>query len=269
MGGGHGRPADTDGSEDQVRMQKEFPQRWRRVRGIAEYRQGRAELDNYRVQRLLGILPKQKGKATMETIPDAPDRSRFSCERYQFFLDAPFEIGQRCCKVMKKRPFERYERETGRKPMTGQMAEESRLRQQSWIKSGCNAFDNTHPKSNPMMFWTEQDVLRYILENDLKIAPIYGDIIRDAEVNGQMNLFDFGMGEDTDRLKTTGCNRTGCMFCGYGCHLEKPGEGRFERMKTTHPKQYEYIMKPWDQGGLGYKDVIDWINEHGDLHIRY
>jgi hypothetical protein len=59
------------------------------------------------------------------------------------------------------------------------------------------------------------------------------------------------------------------MFCGFGCHLEKPGEGRFERMKVTHPKQYEYIMKPKEKGGLNYKEVIDWINANSNLNIRY
>ena len=78
-------------------------------------------------------------------------------------------------------------------------------------------------------------------------------------------LFDL----DSPLLKTTGCNRTGCMFCGFGCHLEKPGEGRFERMKITHPKQYDYIMRPWEEGGLNYKEIIDWINEHGNFNIRY
>ena len=79
-----------------------------------------------------------------------------------------------------------------------------------------------------------------------------------------MEIFDLGR----PVLKTTGCERTGCMFCGYGCHLEK-SPGRFEKMKLTHPKQYEYIMKPWDEGGLGFKEIIDWINEHGNLNIRY
>ena len=59
------------------------------------------------------------------------------------------------------------------------------------------------------------------------------------------------------------------MFCGYGCHLEPEGEGRFERLKITHPKIYDYIMRPWEEGGLNYKEVIDWINEHGNLHIKY
>ena len=72
---------------------------------------------------------------------------------------------------------------------------------------------------------------------------------------------------DTRRLKTTGCSRTGCMFCGFGCHLNN--DSRFVDMKTTHPKQYDYIMRSKDKGGLGYKEVIDWINANSDLNIRY
>ena len=32
---------------------------------------------------------------------------------------------------------------------------------------------------------------------------------------------------------------------------------------------HTYIMKPWNEGGLGFKEIIDWINEHGNLNIRY
>ena len=129
-----------------------------------------------------------------------------------------------------------------------------------------------------MAFWTEQDVLLYIYNNKIPISSVYGDVVIDykgqGEIDGQMRFADLG-GDwelfDSNRplLKTTGCKRTGCMFCGFGCHLEKPGEGRFERMKVTHPKQYNYIMKPTLEGGLGYKEVIDWLNEHGNLNIRY
>lgn len=138
------------------------------------------------------------------------------------------------------------------------------------LRSGCNAFENTHPMSNPMAIWTEQDVLRYIKENNIPIASVYGDIVADngEEMEGQMDFADLGLAEDNRQLKTTGMKRTGCMFCGYGCHFEQ-GKGRFELMKETHPKQYEYIMKPWEEGGLNYKEVIDWINEHGNLNIRY
>ena len=198
--------------------------------------------------------------------------------RYKFFLDAPFEISSKCCDVMKKQPVHKYGRETGRKAITAQMASESKLRTQQWLKNGCNGFDMKSPISNPMAFWTEQDVLLYIKLNNLPIASVYGDVVIDYEaegqLEGQMDMSElescFGI-FDTGRklLKTTGCKRTGCMFCGYGCHLEKPGEGRFERMKETHPNQYDYIMRPKEQGGLNYKEVIDWINEHRNMHIRY
>lgn len=217
----------------------------------------------------MGILP-LNGKATMENIPSKADRSMYSCERYQFFLDAPFEIGQNCCNVMKKNPVKRYAKETNRHPITAMMASESRLRTQKWMKQGCNAFDAKEPMSMPMAFWTEQDVLLYIHRNKIPIASVYGDVVKENEVEGQMDWEDYGLFEiDRPIMKTTGVERTGCMFCGFGCHREKQGEGRFERMKQTHPKQYEYIMKPTSDGGLWYKDVIDWINEHGNLHIAY
>ena len=222
---------------------------------------------------MMGILP-MKGKATMESIPSKGSRSMFSCERYQFFLDAPFEIGQQCCRIMKKDPARRYHKETGRYPITAMMASESRLRTQVWMKNGCNAYDAKKPMSMPMAFWTEQDVLLYIYRNNIPIASVYGDVVKEKtdndDVDGQYDWGDLGLFDvGNPLLKTTGCSRTGCMFCGFGAHREKPGEGRFERMKVTHPKQYEYIMKPWDEGGLGYKEIIDWINEHGDLNIRY
>jgi len=219
----------------------------------------------------LGKLTKDN-QATKENTPST-DRSRFSCVRYKFFLNAPFEISSMCCKIMKKNPVHKYAKETGRKPMAAQMASESRLRTQQWLKNGCNGFDMKNPISNPMSFWTEQDVLLYIKENNIPICSVYGDIVEDyaaqGQVDGQMNLSDIGI-FDIGRplLKTTGCSRTGCMFCGYGCHLEK-SPGRFELMKITHPKIYEYIMKPWKEGGLGYKEIIDWINKNGNLNIKY
>ena len=187
--------------------------------------------------------------------------------KWEFLLKAPFSISDRCCRVMKKDPVKKYEKETGRVPFLGTMAEESRIRLTTWLKNSCNAFDAKRKISTPMAFWREQDVLHYIKEHNLPICSVYGGIVADKEIDGQMDL---GISQETAILKTTGCKRTGCMFCGFGCHLDKPNEtGRFERMKVTHPKQYEWIMKPWDEGGLGYKEVIDWINEHGNLRIRY
>lgn len=208
------------------------------------------------------------------------NKSQFNQEKWKFLLDAPFDVSARCCSIMKKTPVHRYAKETGRKPMTGQQASESRLRTSQWIKNGCNGFDMKMPISNPMAFWTEQDVLLYIKENNLPICSVYGEVVEDVSgtdaVQGQMTISDLEGFEDcgifdAERplLKTTGCSRTGCMFCGYGCHFEKEGEGRFELMKKTHPKQYDYIMRPKEQGGLDFKNVIDWLNENGNLNIRY
>ena len=205
--------------------------------------------------------------------------SQYDKTKYAFAIDSPFPISGRCCSVMKKAPAKAYAKKTGRYPMTGQQASESKLRTSEWVKDGCNGFYMKSPMSNPMAFWTEQDVLLYIKTRNIPIASVYGDIVVDYngmnQCEGQMDISEFLSTDkelfdlDNPLLKTTGCSRTGCMFCGFGCHLEKEGEGRFERLKETHPRQYEYIMKPTSEGGLGYKEIIDWINEHGNMNIRY
>lgn len=163
-------------------------------------------------------------------------------KKYAWLIDAPFKIGDECCSVMKKKPAVKYEKETGQKPILATMACESAMRQTSWLRTGCNAFNGVRPKSQPMSIWTEQDVLEYIVRYELPYAKIYGDIVKDE--NGKYH--------------TTGAQRTGCMFCMFGAHLEKE-PNRFQRMKETHPKQYEFCMKPKAEGGLGLAEVLDFI----------
>ena len=222
---------------------------------------------------MLGMLTTQNEVKTKETIPDK-DRSMFSQERYKFFLFAPFEISNKCCDVMKKEPVHRYEKETGRKPITAQMASESRLRTQKWIQTGCNAFNATHPISNPMSFWTEQDVLVYIYENEFEICSVYKNIVIDyaamGQVENQMSLSDFGV-FDKERpvLKCTGCQRTGCCLCCFGAHLEKPGEERFLRLKETHLGMYN-LLDVAKNNGVTYREAIEWVNENsnGKVNIK-
>jgi 3'-phosphoadenosine 5'-phosphosulfate sulfotransferase (PAPS reductase)/FAD synthetase len=180
---------------------------------------------------------------------------------------------------MKKKPSHDYSKKTGRKPITAQMADESRLREQQWIKYGCNGFDMSSPVSNPMSFWTEQDVLQYIKKHEIPIASVYGDISY-AESPDQMRIEDYGIECDgKEKLCTTGCNRTGCIFCAFGCHREE-SPSRFERLKITHPRQYEYcigggeynedgVWQPNKQG-LGMGHVFDELNKiYGDGFIKY
>ena len=251
----------------------------------------------YRLRRLNGELTDSNG-----------NYSQFNQERYKFFLEAPFEISEKCCDIMKKKPSHEYEKETGRKPIIATMATESVMRTQKWLQEGCNAFNVTRPNSKPMSFWTEQDVLLYIKENEdrmcrtrinesktvmfygdrivsretgatidnkeyyLPICSVYGDVVTDYETMGQcenqMSFADYGI-FDNERplLKTTGCTRTGCVLCGFGCHLEKE-PNRFQMLKETHPKFYNllHILK---NNGVTYAEAIDWINEHGNMNIKY
>lgn len=184
-------------------------------------------------------------------------KSKFMKTKWRFLLDADFKISSRCCDVMKKKPAALYEKKTGRKPFIATMASESMNRETAWFKNGCNAFKAKKPQSTPMAFWTEQDVLHYIKRFEVPYCPVYGDIQvkRDPEaLDNQINLIDYlGEYEPEDTLETTGCDRTGCMFCMFGCHLEDE-PNRFQRMKTTHPKQYEYCMDK-----LGLREVLDYI----------
>ena len=74
--------------------------------------------------------------------------------KWAFLLDAPFKISDHCCEVMKTRPLDRYQRQTGKFSIIGTFAAESERRRQAWLKTGCNAFDTKRPASKPMSFWT-------------------------------------------------------------------------------------------------------------------
>ena len=186
------------------------------------------------------------GYAMQSFVEDSPKNIKypnFKLIKYKHMLDAPFKISHKCCDVMKKKPSKQFEKERGLIPIVGIMACESNARRTEWLKNGCNAFDNTRPMSRPISFWTEQDVLEYIKSYDIPLVSVYGEIVQDEK----------------GKYHTTGCNRTGCVFCGFGCHLEKE-PNRFQQLKETHPKLYEYCMKPWDEGGLGMDEVLNYIN---------
>lgn len=167
---------------------------------------------------------------------------RYSMEKWKWLLESDVPISNKCCQIMKKKPAKKFEKETGLHPITAMLACESALRKNQWLKNGCNAFDVKRPISNPMSFWTEQDILEYLLECNVPYASVYGEIVRDKKGN----------------LRTTGCHRTGCVFCGFG--IMSDGEpNRFQKLKQTHPKLWEYCMRDWDNGGLGMKSVLEYI----------
>ena len=170
-------------------------------------------------------------------------------KKWRYLLDSDFKISDQCCNVMKKKPFKQYEKITGKVPILGIMAGESELRKSHYLKNGgCNAFEGKRPQSKPIGFWTEQDILKYILDNNIIIPSVYGSIKK-----------------IDDKYITTGATRTGCVFCMFGIHLEKD-KNRFELLKETHPKLYDYCLRggKYDNDGnwipyqgLGMKHILD------------
>lgn len=225
------------------------------------------------------------------------EKSLFNKEKWlPLARDIPVMISHYCCQQIKKAPLNAYKRRTGRYPIMATMAEESRVRKQAWLRTGCNAFEGKI-QSKPMSFWTEQDVMQYIIKNDIEICSVYGDIVAVDEDGNEYDPKTMLM--DGCKLKCTGCDRTGCIYCGFGAHLEK-GETRFQRLARTHPRQYEYCMgggqwvdnpaydpvapeydgvwKNWNprqiwvpsKKGLGLKTVFDMVNEnYGKDFYRY
>jgi 3'-phosphoadenosine 5'-phosphosulfate sulfotransferase (PAPS reductase)/FAD synthetase len=167
-------------------------------------------------------------------------------KKWHYLIDSGIKISADCCGVMKKSPLKAFEKKNKLFPIIGVMAAEGKRREQNYLKDGCNAFNLKRPQSRPLSIWTEQDILQYIVIEKLPIAGCYGEIV---PATGQLSLFDVPL------LETTLCKRTGCVYCGFGCHLEaKPN--RFQRLKITHPRLWEYCMKPMEAGGLGMRPVL-------------
>jgi len=146
-------------------------------------------------------------------------------EKWRFLINAPFKISDQCCNVIKKNPLVKYERKMGTKPFIGIMAIESHRRMRKYRETGCNIFKEGREKSMPLSFWTENDIWKYIRKHDLPYSPIYD------------------LGE----------TRTGCLFCLFGCHLERE-PNRFQRLYHRHPKIYDYCMDE-----LGLREVMNYI----------
>ena len=195
-------------------------------------------------RRKAGIANGQTGEGGVFSNPTEQfgQKSQFNKEKWlPLARDVPVMVSHYCCFKMKKSPMHKYQTAHGYKPILATLAEESRVRKQGWIRHGCNAFESKNPMSQPMSFWTEQDVLTYIVKYNVPIASVYGDIVSDGK-DGNLYPAKDVMGNVQCNLKCTGCQRTGCIFCAFGFHLEKKGKTRFQLLAETHPRQYEFAI---------------------------
>ena len=171
-------------------------------------------------------------------------RSWFNFPKWYFLIDAPFKISDRCCDVMKKAPIKAFQHTHGFQPMVGTLAEEGMQRKVNWYQYGCNIFDSKNPVSRPLSFWRNQDILAYLKQTGLPFSSVYGAIVEEAQMT--MPFME-------RKLRTTKCDRTGCIYCMFGIHLDQR-PNRCERLRYTHPKQYQYCVEQ-----LGCGKVLDFL----------
>lgn len=212
-------------------------------------------------------------------------------KKWSYLLDLPHTISDGCCIEMKEKPLMAYEKESKKYPIVALMAAEKGRRKQAYLRTGCNSFESDRPMSKPMGFWTEQDVLRFLLLKKQAIlqmihcdmrkngmnedqiakrtnpwADTYGEIVEKTKMPGQVTVqWLFGDFEHMI-LQTTQEERTGCMFCPVGCHLD--GGAKYKRLKKKYPKIYQFFMKPVEEGGYGLGQFLKDIQLKEDLYDK-
>lgn len=175
------------------------------------------------------------------------ERGRFGmlAKKWQYLTDVekePEDISDECCEIIKKELFRRYVRENRRYPIMGITQDEGFKRENQYNHTGCNVYDGHTIKSQPIGFWTKEDVLQYKVDQEIPICSIYGEVVRD----------------NSGRWITTGENRTGCMMCGFGCHLEKE-QNRIQRIRSSenpaHRRMCEGILRIRNHG-VTYEETL-------------
>lgn len=141
-------------------------------------------------------------------------------QKWLSLVDSPFKVSEQCCYYMKEKPLADYARENDMHYFIGTKAEDSTTRESSYLGTGCNSFNQTG-NSNPLGFWMHQDVLRYIIENDLVTSEIYGDVVEEKTKRKANKLKVKLMAKNNIPIKltTTKASRSGCFICGFGVHL--------------------------------------------------
>lgn len=194
-------------------------------------------------------------------------------EKWKYLVDSDIKISDECCNHLKKEPLHTYEKETGNKPFIGSMVEEGGFRERL---TKCNVYDKYKEKSYPLLFWTKDDINNYTKMFDLDICSAYYDRVVDdngTEVAcaktpdhftsylesltftseyGGIKMYKDSNGESYSLIPAE--ERTGCMFCMFGVHLEK-GANRFQKMAITHPRHWDTCINK-----IGLKKPLDLIN---------
>ena len=148
---------------------------------------------------------------------------------FQKIKDAGLSVTDQCCDELKKKPMKKWAKVHGvTGQFTGVRCSESRMRRMTWMRMGALYESSYHGKlwiSNPLAFWTQDDVERYLDDNDIR--PIRIPTIRGG---------------------------SGCVTCMFGCHIAAK-EGRpnaLQELAVLNPKMHAAALDDW-----GYRPVLD------------
>lgn len=151
--------------------------------------------------------------------------------KYIHFLDKEFcnyKISHKCCDYVKgnikhdKMP-----------TFIGTTIQESRLRRNSWLKTGCIVYEKGKPNMcKPLSLFTDNDIWNYIKMNNIKISKIYD----------------------------LGYTRSGCVCCGFGLSLEEELKkkkiinfNRFELLYRSNKNLFDVFLKKYGM----LKPIVD------------
>ncbi len=160
---------------------------------------------------------------------------------------APFKVSDECCKWMKEKPAQDWQKQNNMIPYLGLMASEGGQREQGLMKNGCNYYGKSTIRSCPFAIFSRQDLLQLALDLNAPVPKIYGTIERNEK------------GE----LYTTRAQRTVCTMCGFGIHIEKRPH-RFDRLREDNKKEwhfwmYDCVVDPDTGERYGWGKVLDYI----------
>lgn len=139
-------------------------------------------------------------------------------QKYRHLIDAPFDITNKCCDILKKNPMKSIGKEG---VFVGTMAENSHTRKGAYLRTGC--IDYSSKICKPMSIWLKEDVWKFVKENNLKYSTIY---------NTEKN--------------------TGCAYCGNGCQFDTC---RFQRLRKLESSRFDLMMSV-KNNGVTFEDAL-------------
>lgn len=165
-------------------------------------------------KRIANAIRTYQHALSAKTRQNSIDYIQRNFNKYSKYKELP--ISDKCCDKLKKEPLRRKAKELGLEcAILGILASESYQREKEWLEYGCNVFhEKKDNQSKPLSFWKDDDILEYIEKYHVKISKLYN----------------------------MGYTRNGCMYCGFGVHMESKKENRYQRLKKTHPIQYDYLV---------------------------